>query len=288
MGFRLAGSRAIDTMAFQGSLRELPLPDIIQLVAVSGKTGVFVLKNGTEQGRIFLDRGQIVHAMLGSYRGEQAVYELSRWFAGEFVFEPGTEPPERSIEKSNTNLLMEAARQIDEWKILSKKIGSTRMVPVHAAGSMSTSVSFTPGEWAVLSKVDERRNLEEIAALLGWSTFDVCKIVYGLLTSGMLQLKEDLRELPLDRISREPRDRQLQVAEQVHRVALQLLTGHDRARELESVWRMCRLELEGGRGADGLLDLVRSEEKIVSAAAGPGAGRSYLDRVAGLLRGGAS
>ena len=32
-------------MAFQGSLRELPLPDIIQLVAVSGKTGVFVLKN---------------------------------------------------------------------------------------------------------------------------------------------------------------------------------------------------------------------------------------------------
>ena len=26
-------------MAFQGSLKELPLPDIIQLVSVSGKTG---------------------------------------------------------------------------------------------------------------------------------------------------------------------------------------------------------------------------------------------------------
>ena len=41
-------------MAFQGSLRELPLPDVIQLVAVSGKTGVFTLKNGPESGRIFL------------------------------------------------------------------------------------------------------------------------------------------------------------------------------------------------------------------------------------------
>ena len=28
-------------MAFQGSLEELPLPDVIQLVAASGKTGKF-------------------------------------------------------------------------------------------------------------------------------------------------------------------------------------------------------------------------------------------------------
>ncbi len=275
-------------MAFQGSLRELPLPDIIQLVAVSGKTGVFVLKSGTEQGRIYLDRGQIVHASVGKYRGEQAVYELARWFAGEFVFEPGTEPPERSIEKSNTNLLMEAARQIDEWKILSKKIGSTRMVPVHSPGSVSTSVSFTPGEWAVLSKVDERRNLEEIAAVLGWSSFEVCKIVYGLLTSGMLQLKEDLTQLPLDRFVREARERQLQIAEQIHRLGVQLTGGHERSRELEGVWQMCRLELESGRGSDALVDLVRSEEKIIASVAGAAAGRSFLDRVTAALRGGAA
>jgi hypothetical protein len=274
-------------MAFQGSLRELPLPDIIQLVAVSGKTGVFVLKNGAEQGRIYLDRGQIVHAVVGKYRGEQAVYELARWFSGEFVFEPGTEAPERSIEKSNTNLLMEAARQIDEWKILSKKIGSTRMVPVHAPSSVSTSVSFTPGEWAVLSKVDERRNLEEIAAVLGWSSFEVCKVVYGLLTSGMVQLKEDLRQFPLDRFVREPKERQLQIAEQVHHLALQLLGGHERSRELESVWHMCRLELEGGRGADSLVDLVRSEEKVLSAVSGPAVGRNFVERVSAFLRGAA-
>ena len=44
-------------MAFQGSLRELPLPDIIQLVAVSGKTGVFALKNAGGSGKIFLRKG---------------------------------------------------------------------------------------------------------------------------------------------------------------------------------------------------------------------------------------
>ena len=45
-------------MAFQGSLKELPLPDIIQLVSVSGKTGVFSLtRNNDPAGEIYL-RGQ--------------------------------------------------------------------------------------------------------------------------------------------------------------------------------------------------------------------------------------
>ena len=129
-------------MAFQGSLRELPLPDVIQLVAVSGKTGAFTLRNRAENGRIYLRKGQIVHATVGSLAGEQAVYELARWSEGEFSFTPEEETQAVSIEKSNTNLLMEAARQIDEWKILSKKIGSTRMVPVAVSKALLERLTF--------------------------------------------------------------------------------------------------------------------------------------------------
>jgi len=175
-------------VAFQGSLRELPLPDVIQLVAVSGKTGVFNLRNGGDSGQIFLRKGQIVHALAGTLAGEQAVYELARWFQGDFVFTPGTETELETIDKSNTNLLMEAARQIDEWKILSKKIESTRMVPVFAPQASRVSVSFTPAEWAVITKVDERRSIEEIAAGLGQGAFDVCKIIYGLLQAGLVEV----------------------------------------------------------------------------------------------------
>ena len=49
-------------MAFQGSLAELHLPDIIQLVSVSGKTGVFHLTDGVHRGEIYLQDGRIVHA----------------------------------------------------------------------------------------------------------------------------------------------------------------------------------------------------------------------------------
>lgn len=271
-------------MAFQGSLRELPLPDVIQLVAVSGKTGAFALKNGPEAGRIFLRRGQIVHATAGSLVGEQAVYELARWSQGEFNFTPEAETEVVSIEKSNTNLLMEAARQIDEWKILSKKIGSTRMIPVFAPQASRVSVSFTPPEWAVITKVDERRSIDEIAAGLGLGAFEVCKVIYGLLTSGVLALHEDLRHLPLDRVREMSAGEQASLADQIHRAAQALLAGGEWSAELDAALRLCRAEMESGRGADAILDLVRSDEKLVSAHAGPNQAKSFLERVAVLLR----
>jgi hypothetical protein len=271
-------------VAFQGSLRELPLPDVIQLVAVSGKTGAFTLKNRADNGKIFLRRGQIVHATVGTLAGEQAVYELARWSEGEFSFSPDVETEVVSVEKSNTNLLMEAARQIDEWKILSKKIGSTRMVPVFAPQASRVSVSFTPPEWAVITKVDERRSIDEIAAGLGLGAFDVCKVIYGLLTSGVLILREDLSHLPLDRLGRLAAGEQASLAEQIHRGAQQLLGGGEWHAELDSALRLCRAEMDAGRGADAILDLVRAEEKLVSAHAGPNQAKSFLDKVATVLR----
>lgn len=262
----------------------MPLPDIIQLVAVSGKTGVFTLKNGADTGRIFLRKGQIVHAAVSTLVGEHAVYELARWQQGEFIFTPGTESELDSIDKSNTNLLMEAARQIDEWKILSKKIGSTRMVPVFAPQEGLSSVSFSPAEWAVVSKVDERRNIEEIAAGLGHGAFEVCKVIYGMLTAGVLVLREDLRRLPLDRLQRMTAEEQSRVADQIYRFGQQLMSGQERGGQLDGALRLFRAEMESGRGADAVLDLVRASEKVVSSQLGPNQAKTFLDRVGQFLQ----
>src|SRR6476659_11345380 len=134
-------------MAFQGSLKELPLPDIIQLVSVSGKTGVFSLRrNGdSSSGEIYLRGRQIVHAHAGDLQGEEAMYELAIWPEGEFVFTPGKETELTTIQKSNTNLLMEAARRIDEWQILSKRIPSTRLVPVFTQQATTTCLPDAAG-----------------------------------------------------------------------------------------------------------------------------------------------
>ena len=97
---------------------------------------------------------------------------------------------------------MEAARRIDEWQVLSKRIPSTRLVPVFTQQATTTSVSLTPQEWALICKIDERRSIEEVAIGLDMSPFEACKLLYGLITSGLVALNEDLSRLRTDRLRR--------------------------------------------------------------------------------------
>jgi hypothetical protein len=184
-------------MAFQGSLKELPLPDIIQLVSVSGKTGKFTLTRDTDRGFIYLKNGQMVHAHVGDLIGEEAIYALAIWNQGEFQFSPGEEPDRQTITKSNTNLLMEAARRLDEWRVLSKKIPSVDYVPeLQARENRHEQVTLNPQEWTLVTRIDGHRSITEIGRVLNISSFDVAKIMYGMITSELVLLKKKVERNP--------------------------------------------------------------------------------------------
>jgi hypothetical protein len=178
-------------MAFQGSLAELHLPDIIQLISVSGKTGVFHLVDGPLKGQIYLHEGRIVHAQLDDVSGEEAVYALAIWNQGEFKFEPAPPSEIKTISKSNTNLLMEAARRLDEWRVLSKKIPSVEMIPEFVVQeSREGQINLNTSEWLILSKIDAHRSVKSIAQASGLSVFDASKILYGLIATGLIRLRD--------------------------------------------------------------------------------------------------
>ncbi|HEY8234739.1 MAG TPA: DUF4388 domain-containing protein [Vicinamibacteria bacterium] len=177
-------------MAFQGSLSELHLPDIIQLVSVSGKTGVFRLSDGSHRGDIWLNEGRIVHAEHEDLAGEEAVYALAIWRTGEFRFEAGIAAPRQTIQKSNTNLLMEAARRLDEWRVLSKKVPSVELVPEFVIlETREGQINLNTMEWLLLSKIDGHRSVKQIAAAAGMSVFDSAKLLYGLVATNLIRLR---------------------------------------------------------------------------------------------------
>src|SRR5688500_8796794 len=149
---------------------------------------------------------------------------------------------------------MEAARRIDEWQVLSKRIPSTRLVPVFTNQAATTSVSLTPQEWGLICKVDERRSIEEIAVGLDMSAFEVCKLLYGLITSGLVGLKEDLSRLGTDRLRQMANQELHQLSDQIHQQAKALLSGHPRQMELEVPLRMSKAEMDAGRGVEAVLD----------------------------------
>jgi hypothetical protein len=176
-------------MSFQGSIQELPVPDIIQLVSVSGKTGMFMLVRGSERGYIFLRSGRIVHAELGGLTGEEAVYALAIWSTGDFQFTPGKEVDTVSIDKTNTSLLMEAARRLDEWKVLARKIPGVDYVPVLKGREVGEPVTLSPPEWNLITRIDGIRTVEELARASDSNSFDTAKVLYGLVTSDLIAMR---------------------------------------------------------------------------------------------------
>lgn len=270
-------------MAFQGSLAELPLPDILQLVAVSGKTGSFTIANDRESGQIFLSDGQIVHARLGALEGEEAVYELAIWPEGEFQFTPDAVTVPTTINKSNTSLLMEAARRIDEWKVLARRVPSTALVPVFTEDGGATTVSLSPEEWAVVREIDSNRSIDEIAAALGSSPFETSKVVFGLITNGLVSLADDAGRLPVDRLRQMTSQELTEVARMIENEARAFLAGHEQAGELEARVSGELEELSEDARVEAVTDLIRSTERHVSTALGPNQAKAFLDLVGGLV-----
>lgn len=102
-------------MELRGTLRDFSLADIIQLVAFGQKTGVLRVVWPEGRGAIFFDTGAVVHAEAPGCAGEEAVYRMFRIGDGEFQFHNSDEPaPARTITVDPTNLVMEAARLLDE------------------------------------------------------------------------------------------------------------------------------------------------------------------------------
>ncbi len=270
-------------MAFQGSLEELPLPDVIQLVAASGKTGKFSVSSRLGSGSIFLLDGDIVHSTASQLVGDEAFFELATWQEGEFVFTPGDEAPEATIDKSNTNLLMQAAQRIDEWKVLVSKVPSTRMVPVFTAEGGSTNVSLSPTEWNVIRRIDEERAIDEIAREIKASAFEVSKTVFGLITSGLVDLREPDPEASIDRLQQMTVQELQSVAQAVYKRTASLLANHGDSGEAETAYRATTQEIAAGNGPSALAEQFRNAERAILAALGPSQAKAFAESLERLL-----
>jgi hypothetical protein len=86
---------------------------------------------------------------------------------------------------------MEAARRLDEWRVLSKKIPSVELVPEFVIQeNREGQINLNTMEWLLLSKIDGHRSVREIAAAAGMGVFDAAKLLYGLVATNLIRLRE--------------------------------------------------------------------------------------------------
>ncbi len=97
-----------------GSLREMGLPDIVQVLFHGRKTGKLNVRSGGKNGEIHFLEGNIANAIVGDVTGAPAFYALLKFAEGDFALDPGFVPPKRVMVESSEALLLEGMRRMDE------------------------------------------------------------------------------------------------------------------------------------------------------------------------------
>ena len=97
-----------------GSLSEMSLPDVVQILFHGRKTGRLSVSSGNRAGDVVFCEGQIFEASFGELAGEEAVYAMLKLTSGGFELDPSCQPGERKIDQSPESLLLEGMRRMDE------------------------------------------------------------------------------------------------------------------------------------------------------------------------------
>lgn len=149
-------------------------------------------------GEILVDQGAITPRELARQvrcQVEAVVFELMSWQEGFFSFtesELDDVVADALTAVSTESLLMEGARRIDEWARVQTRIPHVGVIPALAPvdAGHPPSLDLLPHEWEVLATIDGEADLRTVAARLGRSDFDVAKIAFGLLTTGIIVVHE--------------------------------------------------------------------------------------------------
>jgi two-component system chemotaxis response regulator CheB len=101
---------------FAGDMDGIQIADIIQLNCIARLKNVVRINTGTDQGAIFFENGDVVHATTDRFEGEDALMAILNFSGGTFSTERNVSAPKNSIHKKWESLLLETFIYIDEKK----------------------------------------------------------------------------------------------------------------------------------------------------------------------------
>ncbi len=97
-----------------GSLREMGLPDMVQVLFHGRKSGNLQIRAPEGSGEIHFVEGNVVNARWEGLKGDTAFYAMLKLTDGEFGLDPSFKATERVINQSAEALLLEGMRRMDE------------------------------------------------------------------------------------------------------------------------------------------------------------------------------
>jgi hypothetical protein len=121
------------------------------------------------------------------------VYVLFEWGQGQFQFDQDRLPSEDRIAVpiNLENVIMEGSRRIHESELLQDELPDLSSVALRFPDNPDAKlrdVNLSVEEWRVISFINPRNSIKQIAQANNMDDFQIRKIVYGMLQAGLVEL----------------------------------------------------------------------------------------------------
>ena len=152
-------------------------------------------KSDKELGLLLINAGYVSQGdVIDSVRSYvlDSVYPLFTWMDGKFYFKSELPTMEGFIPISIDleNVIMEGTRRLEEWERLQEELPALD-VALKFADRPRTSlrnINLNVEEWRVVSFINPRNTVRQIAQYNNMGEFQIRKIVYGLMQAGLVEL----------------------------------------------------------------------------------------------------
>lgn len=177
-----------------GSIDEIPLPDLLQLLHTSKKGGVLVIRTDDDTGRIYFRKGQIYHSIindLDEVPALKALFRLLTWQKGIFDLEPPDETKfPNEIDVGVPELLMEGLRQLDEFNAIKDSLPNLRAKIGIPELLIPPLRDLSPDELDVLQLVHNYGTLESVLNKSLAMDLDTAQLLVKLINKKYIAVRE--------------------------------------------------------------------------------------------------
>lgn len=128
------------------------------------------------------------------------VYKLFTWGEGQFRFDANKLPNSGyiTIPIDLESVIMEGSRRLKEWEILQDELPDLDVALrfTDRPDARLRNINLTVEEWRVVSFVNPRNSIRQIAKANNLSDFEIRRIVYGMLQAGLVEFVSQPKPAP--------------------------------------------------------------------------------------------
>ena len=200
-------------MSLQGTLDTFSLPEILELVEKSRKTGALEVRDPQSRGVLYFAGGRFSAAEAGELCGPvesaeelearliDVCFALFRVETGLFEFENDRFPPWPVRGGSEVAPIVEQVQQLRrDWLAIEAVLPSLDCRPDVVDDLDGDRVVLNKAGFRVLRVVDGNRNVREIARAVGRSVLEVCKVLKDLVEAGAVVVPTDPARTVVDEL----------------------------------------------------------------------------------------